>query len=83
MNVRKVINAFFTIFLPKGKYINAKFYESNILHKKGNISKRQPATGCSGVRLLHDNASSHKAILERENLKQENAFRASSPSLFV
>ena len=33
---------------------------------------RRPAADLRGVRLLHDNASSHKAVIVREYLKQEN-----------
>jgi hypothetical protein len=43
------------IDVPKGKSVNAKFYK---------------ATGLRGVRLVHGNASSHKAAIVREYLKQ-------------
>ena len=80
MSVKKVMYAiFFTnqghaiqIAVPKGKSVNAKFYKGKVLHKlKKYFAKRRPATGLRGVRLLHDNASSHKAAIVGEFLKQE------------
>ena len=60
------------IAVPKGKSVNAKFYKGKVLHKlKKYFLNHQPATGLCGVRLLHDNASSHKAAIVREYLKQE------------
>ena len=54
--------------VPKGKSVNARFYKGKILHKlKKYFINRRPAT----VRLLHDNASSHKAAIVRKYLKQE------------
>ena len=59
------------IAVPKGKSVNARFYKGNVLHKlKKYFLSRRPATGLRGVRLLHDNASAHKAATVRENLKQ-------------
>ena len=40
---------------------------------------RRPATGLRGVRLLHDNASSHKAAIVREYLKQEKVVELQHP----
>ena len=40
---------------------------------------RRPATGLRGVRLLHDNASSHKAAIVREYLKQEKVVELPHP----
>ena len=40
---------------------------------------RRPATGHRGVRLLHDNASSHKAAIVREYLKQEKVVELPHP----
>jgi hypothetical protein len=37
------------------------------------------ATGLCGVRLLHDNASSHKAIIVREYMKQEKEVELPHP----
>ena len=60
------------IAVPKGKAVNARFYKGKIIHKlKKYFLNRRPATGLRGVRLLHDNASSHKAVIVREYLKQE------------
>ena len=80
MSVKKVMYViFFTnqghviqIVVPKGKSVNAKFYKGKVLLKlKKYLKNRRPATGLRGVRLLHDNASSHKAAIVREYLKQE------------
>ena len=46
--------------------------------KKYFLSRR-PATGLRGVRLLHDNASSHKAAIVREYLKQEKVVELPHP----
>ena len=60
------------IAVPKGKSVNARFYKGNVLHKsKKYFLSRRPATDLHGVKLLHDNASSHKAAIVREYLKQE------------
>ena len=40
---------------------------------------RRPATGLRGVRLLHDNASSHKVAIVREYLKQEKVVELPHP----
>ena len=58
------------IAVPKGKSINARFYKGNVLHKLKKYFSHRPATGLRDVRLLHDNASSHKAAIVREYLKQ-------------
>ena len=80
MSIKKVMYViFFTnqgpailIALPKGKSIYTRFNKGNALHKlKKYFLSRRPATGLHGVRLLHDNASSHKAAIVREYLKQE------------
>ena len=60
------------IAVPKGKSVNARFYKGNVLHTlKKNLLSRRQATGLFRVRLLHDNASSHKAAIVCEYLKQE------------
>ena len=80
MSIKKVMYViFFTnqgpaiqIALPKGKSVNAKFYKGKVLHKlKKYFLNHWPATGLCSVRLLHDNASSHKAAIVCEYLKQE------------
>ena len=59
------------IAVPKGKSVSARFYKGNGLHKlKKYFLRRRPATSLRGVRLLHDNASSHKAAIVRKYLKQ-------------
>ena len=45
----------FQIAVPKGKFVNARFYKGNVIHKlKKYFLSRRPATGLRGV----DNASS-------------------------
>ena len=52
------------IAIPKGKSVHASFYKGNVLHKlKKYFLSRQPAIGLHGVRLLHDNATSHKGAI--------------------
>ena len=60
------------IAVPKGKSVNARFYKGNVLHKLKKYFFR-------GVRLLHDNASSHKAAILREYLKQEKVVEFPHP----
>ena len=68
------------IAVPKGKSVNARFNKSNVLHKlKKYFLSRRPAIGLHGVRLLHDNASSHKAAIVREYLTQEKVFELPHP----
>jgi histone-lysine N-methyltransferase SETMAR len=50
-------------------FYNLKKYFKNCL----------PATGVCGVRLLHDNALSHKAAIVREYLKQDKVFELPHP----
>ena len=65
------------IAVPKG---NSGFYKGKVLHKlKKYLLNRQPATGLHGVRLLHDNASSHKAATVRKYLKQEKVVELPRP----
>ena len=82
MSIKKVMYVIFLINqgpviqipVSKGKSANARFYKGNVLHKlKKYLLSRRPETGLRGVRLLHDNASSHKAAIVhvREYLKQE------------
>ena len=88
MSIKKVMYViFFTnqgpaiqIAVPKGNSVNARFYKGEVLHKlKKYFLNRRPATGLRGVRLLHDNASSHKAASVREYLKQEKAVELPHP----
>ena len=88
MSIKKVMYViFFTnqgpaiqITVPKAKSVNARFYKGNVLHKlKKYFLSRRPAIGLHGVRLLHDNASSHKAAIDREYLKQEKVVELPHP----
>ena len=68
------------IAVPKDKSVNARFYKGKILHKlKKYFLNRRPATGLRGVRLLHYNASSHKAAIVRKYLKQEKVVELPHP----
>ena len=80
MSIKKVMYViFFTnqgsaiqIAVLKGKSVNARFYKGNVHHKlKKYFLSHRPATGLRGVRLLHNNALSHKAAIVRKYLKQE------------
>ena len=65
------------IAVPKGK---SGFYKGKVLHKlKKYFLNRRPATCLHGVRLLHNNASSHKAVIVREYLKQEKVVELPHP----
>ena len=88
MSIKKVMYViFFTnqgpaiqIAVPKGKSVNARFYKGNVLHKlKKYFLSRRPAAGLRGVRLLHDNVSSHKAAIVREYLKQDKVVELPHP----
>ena len=88
MRIKKVMYViFFTnqgpaiqIALPKGKSVNTRFCKGNVLHKlKKYFLSRRPATSLRGVRLLHDNASSQKAAIVRECLKQEKVVELPHP----
>ena len=88
MSIKKVMYVIFfsnqdpaiQIAVPKGKSVNARFYKGNVLHKlKKYFLSRGPATGLRGVRLLHDNASSHKAAIVRDYLKQETIVELPHP----
>ena len=69
------------IAVPKGKSVNASFYKGNVLPKlKKYFSSRRPAIGLRGVRLLHDNASSHKGAIICKYLKQEKVVELQHPS---
>ena len=88
MSIKKIMYViFFTnqgpaiqIAIPKGKSVNARFYKGNVLHKlKKYFLSRRSAAGLHGVRLLHDNASSHKAAMVCEYLKQEKVVELPHP----
>jgi len=78
--VKKVLNCiFFTNNgpaiqnpVPKGKSVTAKFYKNVVLKKlQKYFYKRRPKHGLKYVSLLHDNASSHKAQIVADFLKQQ------------
>jgi hypothetical protein len=54
------------VAVPKGKSVNAKFYKGHVLYKfKKYFKTSRPATVLRTLRLLHDNASAHKAAIAR------------------
>ena len=60
------------IAVLKGRGITGKFYREKVLKKlKWYYCKRWPNSGIKNMRLLHDNASSHKAGIVTEFLQQE------------
>ena len=68
------------IAVPKGKSVNARLYKGTVLHKlKKYFLSRRPATSLRGVRLLHDNTSSHEAAIVRKYLKQEKVVEHPHP----
>ena len=70
------------IAIPKGTSVNAMFYKGNVLHKlKKYFLSCRPATGPHGARLLHDNASSHKAAIVPKYLKQKKVVELPHPRL--
>ena len=91
MSFKKYVKVMYVIFftnqgpaiqiaVPKGKSVNARYYKGNVLHKlKKYFISRRPATGLRSVRLLHDNASSHKAAIVHEYLKQEKIVELPHP----
>ena len=87
MSVKKVMYAiFFTNLGPaiqiavlKGKSVNSKFYRGAVIKLNKYFIRRRPATGLSGIRLLHGNASSHNAAIVREFLRQEKVVEIAHP----
>ena len=58
--------------MPKGRTVTDKFYKNVVLRKlKNNYKSRRPKTGLKYVRLLHDNASAHKARIVTDILESE------------
>jgi hypothetical protein len=89
MSVKKVMYVIFItnqgpaieIAVPKGKSVNAKFCKVKVFHRfQKHFKAGRAATGLRGVRLLHDNATSHKAAIVREYLKQEKLDELPRPS---
>lgn len=68
----------------KGKCAVAKFYKGYIIHKlKASFANRRPAIDLPGVRLWHDFASSHKAVVVRKYLIQDSVVKIPRPSLYA
>ena len=70
---------------PSGHTITGRFYKNSVLMKvKEFYNTKRPSKGWSGVRLLHDNASSHKCevkyFLASEKVKVSN-YPSYSPDL--
>ena len=56
------------VCVPKGQYVTESFYRTQVLTEVNKHYKEsRPGTGPRGIKLLHDNASSHKT-------KQINAY---------
>jgi len=59
--------------VPKGKSVTSKVYKNVVLKKlQKYLYKRRPKHGLKYVSLLHNNASSHKAQIVIDFLKQQN-----------
>ena len=60
------------VSVPKGRMVTCKFYINAVLRKSKNYYKsRRPKTGLKYVRLLHDNASAHKARIVTDFFESE------------
>ena len=81
-NIYVITNLFITnnnyLFVMIRKIIFTNYF-SEFIHQVAIKLSRRPATGLCGVRLLHDNASSHKATIVREYLKQEKVVELPHP----
>lgn len=80
MSAKKIMYAIFfnnqgpvvQIPVPRGRTVTGAFYKQKILKSvKKHYSKRRPATGMKGLRLIHDNAPSHKSHVVTEFLSKE------------
>ena len=57
--------------VPKGSSVTAKFYRESVLtHLVDFYQKRRPCTGVRGIKILHDNAPTHKSATVQEYLKE-------------
>ena len=88
MSVQKLMYAIFfstqgppiQIAAPKGKGVSGKLYCDKVLkYPKQYNSKRSPKSGIKNIRLLHDNAPTHKAGIVMEFLQQEKVRVLSHP----
>ena len=92
MSVKKVMYAIFFSMqgpviqsaVPKGKGVTGKFYRDTVLNKlKSYYTKRRQKSGIKNIRLLHDNAPSHKAGIVTEFLQREKVTILPHPPLFT
>ena len=59
------------ISVPKGSSVTVKFFRESVLTQLVDFyQKHRPCTGVRGMKLLHDNAPSHKSAMEQEYLKE-------------
>ena len=57
--------------VPKGSSVTGKFYRESVLTQLVDFyQKRRPCTGVHGIKLLHDNALTHKSTTIQEYLKE-------------
>ena len=57
---------------PSGHTVTGRFYKNSVLKKvKEFYNQKRPSKGWSGVKLLHDNASSHKCEVIKSFLASE------------
>ena len=56
---------------PKGSSVTGKFYRESVLTQLVDFyQKRRPRTGVCGIKLLHDNAPTHKSVRIQEYLTE-------------
>jgi histone-lysine N-methyltransferase SETMAR len=69
------------ILVPKGRTVAGKYYRDVILRKlKKNCKRRRPQTVLKYLRLLHDNASGHKARIVTDFFKAEEVTALPHPA---
>ena len=57
--------------VPKGSSVTGKFYRESVLTQLVDFyQKRRPCTGVRSIKLLHDNAPTHKSVTVQEYLKE-------------
>ena len=57
--------------VPKGSSVTGKFYRESVLTQLVDFyQKHRPRTGVRGIKLLHDNAPTHKYTTVQEYLKE-------------
>ena len=89
INSKKVLYAIFfnssgpdvQVPCPSGHIVTGRFYKNSVLKKwKEFYNKKRPSKGWSGVRLLHDNTSSHKCEVVKSFLASEKVKVLNHPS---